>query len=82
MYLNIATVHTLSEKERQIYFSERIILTPLNIHINDINNVCMERLMGDSRTYLSVDSALDDRDNINYILYGKESMSPVCLSTP
>ena len=36
------------------------IYTPLNVHAKEINNLCLEGISGESRTYLSADSVLED----------------------
>jgi hypothetical protein len=80
VYPNLTTVHMLPEKERQAYFSERAILAPLNVHVDDINDACIDKLMGDTTTYLSVDSALDDNDNTDHGSYPKEFLNTINVS--
>ena len=63
VYPDISGIQTLPQHERQIYFSERAILAPLNNHIDEINDQCVEHLTGESRIYLSVDSAIDESGN-------------------
>jgi hypothetical protein len=60
VYPDMASVHMLPEKDRQMYFSERAILASPNTNVDEINDECIEHLTGESRTYLSVDSAIDE----------------------
>jgi ATP-dependent DNA helicase PIF1 len=70
----------LPEEERQTYFSERAILAPLNVNVDDINNACIERLRGDTRTYLSVDTALDESGSNDHRSYPQEYLNTVNVS--
>jgi ATP-dependent DNA helicase PIF1 len=68
VYPDMADVHLLPDKDRQMYFSERAILAPLNSNVDEINDECIERLTGESRTYLSVDSGIDESGNTDHQL--------------
>ena len=68
VYPDITEVQTLPDNERQIYFSERAILAPLNKNVDEVNDQCVERLTGESRTYLSVDSAIDESNNPDHTI--------------
>jgi ATP-dependent DNA helicase PIF1 len=46
--------------DRQQYFSERAVLAALNADVDELNNACLHRLEGESRTYLSIDTAVDE----------------------
>ena len=39
---------------------EGAIYTPLNVSAKEINDFCLDKFLGDSRTYLSADSILED----------------------
>lgn len=80
VYPQIDMVHTLSQNDRQTYFSERAILAALNSDVDGLNDACLSRLSGDSMTYLSVDTALDEGGNPDYHLYPQEYLNTVTLS--
>jgi PIF1-like helicase len=69
VYPQLDTVHTLSENDRQVYFSERAILAALNSDVDEVNNIYLNRLLRESITYLSIDTALDESRNPDYNLY-------------
>ena len=39
---------------------EGAIYTPLNVNAKEINDICLETFLGESRTYLSAESILED----------------------
>ena len=81
VYPDIDMVHTLSEVNRQLYFSERAILAALNSDVDGVNNACLERLRGESTTYLSIDTALDESGTLDYNLYSQEYLNTITLSS-
>ena len=60
VYHRIETVENLSESFKQTYFSERVILTPLNIDVDELNDACVDRLSGQAKTFLSIDVAINE----------------------
>ncbi|CAH2016680.1 unnamed protein product [Acanthoscelides obtectus] len=48
--------------EHDFTLLQKAILSPLNIHVKDINSVVLEKLPGRSRQYLSVDSIIREDD--------------------
>jgi ATP-dependent DNA helicase PIF1 len=46
--------------DRQKYFSERAVLVALNVDVDKFNNTYLHRLEGESRTYLDIDTAVDE----------------------
>jgi ATP-dependent DNA helicase PIF1 len=80
VYPHIHAVHNLSESDRRIYFSERAILAALNSDVDGLNDACLNRLSGDSMTYLSVDTALDEGGSPDYGLYPQEYLNTITLS--
>ena len=81
VYSNINIVYTLSEVNYQLYFSERAILAALNSDVDRVNNTCLERLRGESITYLSIDTALDETGTPDYNLYSQEYLNTITLSS-
>jgi PIF1-like helicase len=69
VYPQIHTINNLSESDRRIYFSERVILAALNSDVDGLNDAYLNRLSGDSMTYLSIDTALDEGGNTDYNIY-------------
>eukprot|EP00112_Aurelia_sp_Birch-Aquarium-sp1_P020718 Seg540.7 transcript_id=Seg540.7/GoldUCD/mRNA.D3Y31 product="ATP-dependent DNA helicase PIF1" protein_id=Seg540.7/GoldUCD/D3Y31 len=51
-----------------VYMSKRCCLTPKNINSHVINDLVLERLPGNKRTYLSVDSVVTDDQHINEVV--------------
>ena len=80
VYPQIESIHNLSEADRRAYFSERAILAALNSDVDGLNDACLDRLSGDSMTYLSVDTALDEGGNPEYNLYPQEYLNTITLS--
>ncbi len=60
VYDGIDTIESLSETMKQIYFGERVILSPLNSDVDELNDACIERLPGQTMTFLSIDSAINE----------------------
>ena len=50
----------MSEDNRRLYFSERAILSPLNVDVDELNDACIDRLSGQSKTFLSADIAINE----------------------
>jgi ATP-dependent DNA helicase PIF1 len=50
------------------------------MNIDDINDAYIDRLNDDSRTYLSVDTTLDESDYIDHRSYPKEYLNTVNIS--
>jgi ATP-dependent DNA helicase PIF1 len=60
IYPNIEQLHLHDQAHIRQYFSEQVILTPLNVDVNAVNDAVMERLPGEPKTYLSADSAFQE----------------------
>jgi ATP-dependent DNA helicase PIF1 len=45
---------------RECYYTERAILAPHNIHVDDINHQALRRVSGQEQVYLSIDSAIKE----------------------
>lgn len=52
--------------QRNDYLSERAILAPKNVHVNEINFAIQEKLPGEATTYTSIDSVLNQDEVVNY----------------
>ncbi|XP_049308669.1 uncharacterized protein LOC125777627 [Bactrocera dorsalis] len=48
------------------WLRERAILTPKNVNVNEINFHIQEKLPGNSETYKSIDTAMNDEAPVNY----------------
>lgn len=58
------------------WLSERAILAPKNVHVNDINYVIQEKLPGEATTYKSVDAGLNEDEAVNYPVEFQNSLDP------
>lgn len=58
------------------WLRERAILAPKNINVNEINFHIQEKLPGDSVTYKSIDTAMNDEDAVNYPVEFLNSLEP------
>jgi hypothetical protein len=47
------------------FFHDRAILAPKNVNVEAVNNYMLNLIPGDEKTYLSYDSLLNVRSNIN-----------------
>ena len=65
-YPGIETLHNFSEEIRQNYFSERAILSPLNANVNELNDACLAQYFDQSKTFLSVDKAINESEYQDY----------------
>ena len=59
VYSGIKTLQQLSDVDWQQYFSERAVLAALNADVDELNNKCLHRLEGESRTYVGIDTAVE-----------------------
>jgi hypothetical protein len=66
IYPDIDALQTQSEESRLQYFSERAILAPLNLDVDDLNNHCLDQINNTTNTYSSVDVALDAAGGPDY----------------
>ena len=60
VYDGIETIQNLPERMQQAYFGERAILSALNVDVDELNDVCICKLSGTPKTFLSVDTAISD----------------------
>jgi len=66
IYPNLDSLEDQIEKSRLQYFSERAILAPLNVDVDDLNKLCLDQMNGTTATYSSVDVALDAAGGPDY----------------
>jgi ATP-dependent DNA helicase PIF1 len=66
IYPDIDALRAQSEESRLQYFSERAILAPLNVDVDNLNNVCLDQINDTTSTYSSVDVALDAAGGPDY----------------
>jgi len=59
IYPDLDSLQHQTEESCLQYFSERAILAPLNINVDDVNALCLDCMNGSTNTYSSVDVALD-----------------------
>lgn len=62
--------------QRNDYLSERAILAPKNVHVNEINFAIQEKLPGEATTYTSIDSVLNQDEVVNYPTEFLNSLDP------
>ncbi|CAH2016859.1 unnamed protein product [Acanthoscelides obtectus] len=62
--------------EHDFTLLQKAILSPLNIHVKDINSVVLEKLPGRSRQYLSVDSIIREDDTTENVADDLDSAWP------
>ncbi|XP_053945028.1 uncharacterized protein LOC128854731 [Anastrepha ludens] len=62
------------------WLRERAILAPKNINVNEINFHIQENLPGDSVTYKSIDTAMNNEDAVNYPVEFLNSLEPPGMS--
>ncbi|XP_017493237.1 PREDICTED: uncharacterized protein LOC108381326 [Rhagoletis zephyria] len=62
--------------QRNDYLSERAILAPKNVHVNEINFAIQEKLPGEATTYTSIDSVLNQDEVVNYPTEFFNSLDP------
>jgi DNA helicase Pif1, 2B domain len=60
VYDGIEMIENLPEFMQRDYFSERAILAPLNSDVDELNDLCVSRINGISKTFFSVDVAIND----------------------
>ena len=60
IYPDIDHIHDQSDDFKARYFSEYVILVVQNVEIDIVNESILEYLLGESRTYISADSAFID----------------------
>jgi ATP-dependent DNA helicase PIF1 len=58
------------------WLSERAILAPKNVQVNDINYLILEKLPGAVISYKSIDIALNEDDAVNYPVEFLNSLEP------
>jgi hypothetical protein len=61
------------------YFLNRMILAPRNSDVNDVNEILLDRMSGDARTYYSADQIIHESgaDNQNHLLLTPEFLRSV-----
>ena len=80
VYHGIDTIETLSESMRQTYFSERVILAPLNVDVDELNDACIDRLTAhQSKTFLSIDAAINESGHEDFSI-PKEYLNTINIS--
>ena len=79
VYDGIGAVENLPEFMQQDYFGERAILSPLNSDVDDLNDLCISRLSGISKTFLSIDVAINETGSHDYSV-PKEYLNTINLS--
>uniref|UniRef100_A0A0A1XAS3 ATP-dependent DNA helicase PIF1 n=1 Tax=Zeugodacus cucurbitae TaxID=28588 RepID=A0A0A1XAS3_ZEUCU len=58
------------------WLRERAILAPKNVNVNEINFHIHKKLPGNSETYKSIDTAMNDEDAVNYPVEFLNSLEP------
>ena len=48
------------------FVHNRAIICPLNKDVDEVNNICLGLMEGDSATFLSADSCIHEKDQIHY----------------
>ncbi|XP_049315847.1 uncharacterized protein LOC125779250 [Bactrocera dorsalis] len=71
VFPNIAQNHNNHD-----WLRERAILAPKNVNVNEINFHIQEKLPGNSETYKSIDTAMNDEDAVNYPVEFLNSLEP------
>ncbi|TMC16316.1 MAG: hypothetical protein E6J34_20240, partial [Chloroflexi bacterium] len=66
VYDGIEAIENLPEFMQQDYFGERAILSPLNCDVDELNDRCISRLSGISKTFLSIDVAINETGYHDY----------------
>jgi ATP-dependent DNA helicase PIF1 len=61
------------------YFSPKVILTPLNSYVHDINNRVLDLLPGSPSEYLSIDS-IEEQEGLDMSLYPIEFLNQLTIS--
>lgn len=59
IYPDLNSLQNQTEESCLQYFSERAILAPLNLDVQELNKLCLDQMNGTMTTYSSVDVALD-----------------------
>ncbi|XP_014204683.1 uncharacterized protein LOC106636701 [Copidosoma floridanum] len=68
-------IENLSNKSYQ-WLCERAIISPRNSTAEEINNIILQKLVADSREYLSIDSVIASEDVVNYPQEFLNSLTP------
>jgi ATP-dependent DNA helicase PIF1 len=63
VYPNLQYLDNLPEDDIAMYFSERVVLAAKNTDVDSLNEIVLDRLSGESKTYHSVDEAFDEGGN-------------------
>ena len=61
------------------HFSDWVILAPLNIDVNELNDACINQLSNQAKTFLSIDVAINESGNQD-ISIPKEYLNSINIS--